>query len=138
MTGQPLARGEDDMRRQAETLLDAGARAVLIKGGHGEGRRKRRPARDAAVDDAPSQRPGCPHGMCMAPAARSPPPWPPAWPVVSALAEAVEDAKRYVSAVHSGFEPAIRRERQRPRASLPSLVVMQAHVTRGATYVDVG
>ena len=37
MTGQPLARGEDDMRRQAEALLAAGARAVLIKGGHGDG-----------------------------------------------------------------------------------------------------
>jgi hydroxymethylpyrimidine/phosphomethylpyrimidine kinase len=33
----PLARTEDEMRRQAEALIVRGARAVLIKGGHGEG-----------------------------------------------------------------------------------------------------
>jgi hydroxymethylpyrimidine/phosphomethylpyrimidine kinase len=33
----PLARNETDMRLQAERLLALGARAVLIKGGHGEG-----------------------------------------------------------------------------------------------------
>ncbi len=33
----PLARSEADMRGQAERLLALGARAVLIKGGHGEG-----------------------------------------------------------------------------------------------------
>jgi hydroxymethylpyrimidine/phosphomethylpyrimidine kinase len=33
----PLARTETDMRNQAERLLALGARAVLIKGGHGEG-----------------------------------------------------------------------------------------------------
>jgi len=32
----PLARSEADMRAQAERLLALGARAVLIKGGHGE------------------------------------------------------------------------------------------------------
>ncbi|MEA2906685.1 MAG: hydroxymethylpyrimidine/phosphomethylpyrimidine kinase [Alphaproteobacteria bacterium] len=33
----PLAQDEDDMRRQAERLMARGARAVLIKGGHGDG-----------------------------------------------------------------------------------------------------
>jgi hydroxymethylpyrimidine/phosphomethylpyrimidine kinase len=33
----PLADSEDAMRRQAEALMTRGARAVLIKGGHGEG-----------------------------------------------------------------------------------------------------
>jgi hydroxymethylpyrimidine/phosphomethylpyrimidine kinase len=33
----PLARNEDEMRRQAESLMARGARAVLIKGGHGSG-----------------------------------------------------------------------------------------------------
>lgn len=33
----PLARNETDMQAQAERLLVAGARAVLIKGGHAEG-----------------------------------------------------------------------------------------------------
>jgi len=33
----PLARTEDEMRGQGERLLALGARAVLIKGGHGEG-----------------------------------------------------------------------------------------------------
>lgn len=37
MTGLPLACDEGAMRRQAEVLIDAGARAVLIKGGHGDG-----------------------------------------------------------------------------------------------------
>src|SRR5882672_7009844 len=31
----PLAQNEDEMRRQAEALMVRGARAVLIKGGHG-------------------------------------------------------------------------------------------------------
>ena len=33
----PLAQSEDEMRRQAEALMARGARAVLIKGGHGSG-----------------------------------------------------------------------------------------------------
>src|SRR5688572_987362 len=33
----PLARTEDEMRRQAEALIVRGARAVLVKGGHCEG-----------------------------------------------------------------------------------------------------
>jgi hydroxymethylpyrimidine/phosphomethylpyrimidine kinase len=33
----PLARGEGEMRDQAERLLALGARAVLVKGGHGKG-----------------------------------------------------------------------------------------------------
>jgi hydroxymethylpyrimidine/phosphomethylpyrimidine kinase len=33
----PLARTEDEMRAQAVRLVEQGARAVLIKGGHGEG-----------------------------------------------------------------------------------------------------
>lgn len=37
MSGLPLAQDEDSMRRQAEVLLERGARAVLIKGGHGDG-----------------------------------------------------------------------------------------------------
>jgi hydroxymethylpyrimidine/phosphomethylpyrimidine kinase len=34
---EAMARNEDEMRRQGECLLALGARAVLIKGGHGEG-----------------------------------------------------------------------------------------------------
>src|SRR5262245_38767845 len=37
LTNTPLARAEAEMRAQAEYLLAHGARAVLIKGGHGEG-----------------------------------------------------------------------------------------------------
>ena len=33
----PIARNEEEMRRQAEALMVRGARAVLIKGGHGDG-----------------------------------------------------------------------------------------------------
>jgi hydroxymethylpyrimidine/phosphomethylpyrimidine kinase len=33
----PIAQNEDEMRRQAERLMARGARAVLIKGGHGGG-----------------------------------------------------------------------------------------------------
>ena len=33
----PPAQSEDEMRRQAEALMARGARAVLLKGGHGEG-----------------------------------------------------------------------------------------------------
>src|SRR6267142_2656484 len=35
LIGAPLAQSEDEMRRQAEALMLRGARAVLIKGGHG-------------------------------------------------------------------------------------------------------
>ena len=41
---EPLARNEDEMLAQAGRLRDRGAQAVLIKGGHGDGRRKRRHA----------------------------------------------------------------------------------------------
>ena len=34
---EPIARNEDEMLAQAGRLRDRGARAVLIKGGHGEG-----------------------------------------------------------------------------------------------------
>jgi hydroxymethylpyrimidine/phosphomethylpyrimidine kinase len=37
LTGQPVATSEEDMERQARLLHEAGARAVLIKGGHGSG-----------------------------------------------------------------------------------------------------
>ena len=37
LTGLPLARDEAAMRAQGEALLALGARAVLVKGGHGEG-----------------------------------------------------------------------------------------------------
>ncbi|MEP9353197.1 bifunctional hydroxymethylpyrimidine kinase/phosphomethylpyrimidine kinase [Xanthobacter sp. KR7-65] len=37
LLGTEPASGEDDMRRQGEALLALGARAVLMKGGHGEG-----------------------------------------------------------------------------------------------------
>lgn len=37
LLGTAMARDEDDMRRQGEALLALGARAVLMKGGHGEG-----------------------------------------------------------------------------------------------------
>lgn len=37
LTGLPFATTEQDMEMQARRLLDAGARAVLIKGGHGHG-----------------------------------------------------------------------------------------------------
>jgi hydroxymethylpyrimidine/phosphomethylpyrimidine kinase len=38
LTGMPVAENRSDMARQAEVILNAGARAVLIKGGHGTGR----------------------------------------------------------------------------------------------------
>jgi hydroxymethylpyrimidine/phosphomethylpyrimidine kinase len=34
---QPVARGEDDMLAQGQALMARGAKAVLMKGGHGEG-----------------------------------------------------------------------------------------------------
>jgi hydroxymethylpyrimidine/phosphomethylpyrimidine kinase len=37
LTGEPMAQDESAMRRQGEILVRAGAEAVLIKGGHGEG-----------------------------------------------------------------------------------------------------
>jgi hydroxymethylpyrimidine/phosphomethylpyrimidine kinase len=37
LLGQPVAADETEMRAQARSLHDLGARAVLIKGGHGEG-----------------------------------------------------------------------------------------------------
>jgi hydroxymethylpyrimidine/phosphomethylpyrimidine kinase len=37
LLGAPLARSEDEMRQQGEALLSFGARAVVMKGGHGEG-----------------------------------------------------------------------------------------------------
>ncbi|MFD1332439.1 bifunctional hydroxymethylpyrimidine kinase/phosphomethylpyrimidine kinase [Methylopila musalis] len=37
LTGRAIARDEDEMAAQAEALLALGARAVLVKGGHGEG-----------------------------------------------------------------------------------------------------
>ena len=36
LTGLPLARNEDEMREQAQSLLGIGANAVLIKGGHAQ------------------------------------------------------------------------------------------------------
>jgi len=39
LLGQPVASNEGELVRQARTLLDLGAKAVLIKGGHGTGRR---------------------------------------------------------------------------------------------------
>ncbi len=35
MTGKPVAQSLDEMRAQGNQLIDAGAKAVLIKGGHG-------------------------------------------------------------------------------------------------------
>jgi hydroxymethylpyrimidine/phosphomethylpyrimidine kinase len=37
LLGEPVARSESQMRAQAEQLIALGPRAVLIKGGHGEG-----------------------------------------------------------------------------------------------------
>lgn len=37
LAGQPIATSEAEMRAQGDMLLRAGARAVLIKGGHGDG-----------------------------------------------------------------------------------------------------
>lgn len=37
LTGSPVAKTEAEMAAQAKQLLDAGARNVLIKGGHGDG-----------------------------------------------------------------------------------------------------
>jgi hydroxymethylpyrimidine/phosphomethylpyrimidine kinase len=37
LLGGPIAHDEDEMRAQAVRLVEQGARAVLIKGGHGEG-----------------------------------------------------------------------------------------------------
>lgn len=38
LTGRPIAQDEGEMRIQGEELLKFGARAVLVKGGHGSGR----------------------------------------------------------------------------------------------------
>lgn len=38
LTGEALASNEDEMRAQGEALLAKGAQAVLVKGGHGNGR----------------------------------------------------------------------------------------------------
>lgn len=38
LTGEALASNEDEMRAQGEALLAKGAQAVLVKGGHGDGR----------------------------------------------------------------------------------------------------
>jgi hydroxymethylpyrimidine/phosphomethylpyrimidine kinase len=38
LTGTPLARDESEMRRQGEAILALGAGAVLVKGGHAEGK----------------------------------------------------------------------------------------------------
>lgn len=38
LVGAPVAASETEMMAQAEAILDLGARAVLLKGGHGEGR----------------------------------------------------------------------------------------------------
>jgi hydroxymethylpyrimidine/phosphomethylpyrimidine kinase len=37
LLGRPVAQDEDEMRRQSEALLALGAKAVLMKGGHGSG-----------------------------------------------------------------------------------------------------
>lgn len=37
LTGTPIAETEQEITRQAELILNAGAKAVLIKGGHGDG-----------------------------------------------------------------------------------------------------
>ncbi|MND91610.1 Hydroxymethylpyrimidine/phosphomethylpyrimidine kinase [compost metagenome] len=37
LTGTPMATTEKEITRQADAILKAGAKAVLIKGGHGEG-----------------------------------------------------------------------------------------------------
>ncbi|MOA16863.1 Hydroxymethylpyrimidine/phosphomethylpyrimidine kinase [compost metagenome] len=37
LTGTPIATTEKEITRQADAILKAGAKAVLIKGGHGEG-----------------------------------------------------------------------------------------------------
>jgi hydroxymethylpyrimidine/phosphomethylpyrimidine kinase len=38
LLGLPVAQNEDEMRTQAQQLLALGAQAVVLKGGHGEGR----------------------------------------------------------------------------------------------------
>jgi hydroxymethylpyrimidine/phosphomethylpyrimidine kinase len=38
LLGLPVAQNEDEMRAQAQQLLALGAQAVVLKGGHGEGR----------------------------------------------------------------------------------------------------
>ncbi len=97
MTGLPAARDEGEMRSHAEALLSAGARAVLIKGGHGNGAESVDllvTARGATRFAAPRVRTRNVHGTgCTLSAA------------IAAglsrgldLVDAVEDAKRYVSA----------------------------------------
>ena len=90
----PVARNEAEMRAQAERLLALGAKAVLIKGGHGNGagerrspgrratrmtRLARRPRRHAATPTAPAarcrrrSRPASPRAMTLAEATCAPP-----------------------------------------------------------------
>ena len=86
----PIADTEDEMRRRRDRLLELGARAVLIKGGHGGGpearrsagraRRGRRASRPSA---SPRKTPTAPAARCRRPsrpvspkACASPKPWP--------------------------------------------------------------
>ena len=49
----PIADGRGgDARTRPQRMLELGAKAVLIKGGHDDGRRERRPAGRAERDDA--------------------------------------------------------------------------------------
>ena len=91
------ARNEDEMAMQAWQLKDAGAKAVLVKGGHAEG-----PSSIdilfAGVEPCASRRRASPPAIPMAPAARSPRPSPRSSPRAPRCREAVSAAKAYVTA----------------------------------------
>ncbi len=94
----PQAATEDEMVRQAERLLALGAKAVLMKGGHGKSRGERRSPGHRGCHRALCRRPYRDGGTPMAPAARL------AAAIAAGLAKgedlaaAVRTAKDYVTA----------------------------------------
>ena len=74
------ARNEYEMAMQAWQLKDAGAKAVLVKGGHAEGADARSTSCSRESSLCASKRPASPPAIPMAPAARCPRPSPPSSP----------------------------------------------------------
>ena len=120
---EPLARNEDEMLAQAGRLRDRGARAVLIKGGHGDGAE----SVDMLVLASSFTRLATPrvdtrntHGTgCTLSSA-----------IAAGLAKgldlvaAAREAKVYVSEAIAASEPADDRFRPRAGASFPQMVVI--------------
>ena len=107
------------MRAQAERLLAVGAKAVLIKGGHGHGRRKRSifsstrrgspGLRAARLATRNTHGTGCTLSSAIAAGLAK----------GLALADAVRDAKAYVTAAIAASDRLVRRRGARSGASFP-------------------